>query len=250
LRKLVAHTHQQAYDFWARHFDDPALMANRDIETTRFKVAHIAARLPLNQRSRVLDVGPGDGELFRLIAPRTARCCGVDPSESAVTKLKQLFAETTNVEFAVGTSERIPYHDDTFDVVVINSVILILPSREAVERTLAELVRVCTPGGTIYIGEVPFHPEGQGGIPAYLRRKLADAGLRGLARTAYRIYIRPVLRGEPILLTPLSETLYFEPDDFTCMCERHGAEVVCSRNLEIRRASHSRNDYILTLPGI
>jgi hypothetical protein len=29
-RKLSARSHREAYDLWATHFDDPALMANRD----------------------------------------------------------------------------------------------------------------------------------------------------------------------------------------------------------------------------
>lgn len=43
---------------WAEHFEDPALMANRDAETTRRKLERVVARLPLNRSSHVLDVGP------------------------------------------------------------------------------------------------------------------------------------------------------------------------------------------------
>lgn len=88
LRKRVARSHAEAYDLWAREFVDPALMANRDAETTRRKLERVAAGLPLEATTRVLDVGPGDGALFRHVAGRVAACCGVDPSDAAVAKLR------------------------------------------------------------------------------------------------------------------------------------------------------------------
>ena len=42
-RKLIARSHTEAYDLWAREFDDPALMANRDAETTRRMLDEIGA---------------------------------------------------------------------------------------------------------------------------------------------------------------------------------------------------------------
>lgn len=248
-RKLVAHDYREAYDHWARHFDDPALMTNRDAETTRFKVANIARQLPINPHSRVLDVGPGDGALFRLIALRVARCYGVDPSGSAVSKLRRLFEDLPNVEFVLGTSDAIPCADGEFDVVVMNSVMMILPSREVAQRTVAELVRVCRPGGTLYIGEVPFCEEFDHGVLSQLSRRFRDLGASGLARNVYRTYLRPVLRGGPIVVAPVGRgrTLHFPEEEFTAMCRRHGATVECRRHREPRRPSTTRNDYILTL---
>jgi cyclopropane fatty-acyl-phospholipid synthase-like methyltransferase len=42
---------------------------------------------PLRAESRVPDVGPGDGALFREIAGRVAACVGVDASAAAGEKL-------------------------------------------------------------------------------------------------------------------------------------------------------------------
>ncbi len=248
-RKLVADSYREAYDYWAQHFDDPALMTNRTADLTRFKVANVARALPLEASSRVLDVGPGDGALFRLIAPRVARCCGVDPSQSAVHKLTRLFQDLPNVEFRLGSSDDIPSADGEFDIVVMNSVIMILPSRGVAERTLAELVRACRSGGTIYIGEVPFCEEFEHGVLSQLARRLRDLGASGLAKNLYCTYLRPVLRGGPILLVPAGRgtTLHFPEEEFIAMCRRHGVGVETRRHREPRRPSTSRNDYILTL---
>ena len=247
IRKIVASDHREAYDLWAKHFADPALMANRDAETTRRKLARVASQLPLSPTSRVLDVGPGDGALFRLISNRVLRCCGVDPSVSAVSKLARLFQDAPNVEFKLGSAEGIPYADRSFDVVVINSVLQVLPTKEVVGQALAELVRVCSSGGTVFVGELPFRPELDRGIVVHLGRKLREFGPRALARTIYSTYIRPLLRGEPLVLYPATN-LHFPQEEFEAMCRSLGVVVRSQRHLELRRPSGTRNDYILTLP--
>jgi ubiquinone/menaquinone biosynthesis C-methylase UbiE len=248
VKRLRARDHREAYDYWATCFDDPALMNNREARHTQFKIGRLVEQLPLDADSHVLDVGPGDGSLFRAIASRVARCCGVDPSENAIARLRSLFEGAPNVEFAVGTSDRIPFDDDTFDVVVINSVILVLPDVETVDRTLGELVRVCRPGGTVFVGEVPFCAEGEGGIRSYFLRKIRELGLAGTLRSVYRTYLRPVLRGGPLVTAPLGKTLHFPAAGFAERCRRHGVEVAVRRHLEPRRPSLTRNDYVLRVP--
>jgi ubiquinone/menaquinone biosynthesis C-methylase UbiE len=248
-RRLVARSHTEAYDLWAREFEDPALMANRDAETTRRKLARVAAELPLSPDARVLDVGPGDGALFREIAGRVAGCCGVDPSVAAVEKLRQLFAGVPNVEFAVGSAQAIPAPHAAFDVVVVNSVLQMLPGLPELEQALAEALRVCRPGGLVFVGELPFRPELSRGILVHLLRKLRELGARGLARTLAHTYLRPVLRGEPILLYP-ARNLHVPEDALRAIAARLGAEVECRRHRELARPSATRNDYWLRASGL
>ncbi len=250
MKKLVARDHREAYDYWARYSDDPALMANREAGYTRFKVANVAAMLPLQAGSRVLDVGPGDGALFRLIASRVASCCGVDPSPTAVERLNRMFSDLGNVEFRVGSGEELPFPDDAFDVVVMNSVLLILPSPESASRCLGELVRVCRPGGTVFVGEVPFTAEGEGGLRGYLGRKYRELGPVLMGKHLFRTYARPLLRGEPLVVGPMLKTLHFGPEEFAGMARSHGALVECHIHREPRGPSTTRNDYLLRVPPV
>jgi ubiquinone/menaquinone biosynthesis C-methylase UbiE len=245
-RKLIARDHQEAYDLWATHFDDPALMANRDAETTRLKIENVARQLPLEQGSQVLDVGPGDGALFRLIAPRVRRCCGVDPSVNAVARLTSLFQDTPNVEFEVGSASSLPYGEAEFDVVVVNSVLQCLPSTADVATSLAELVRVCRPGGSVFVGEMPFRTELSRGIVVHMARGLREYGPRAFLRLLYHVYLRPFLRGEPVVLYPASN-LCLPEAEFEEMCRRLEVSVECRRHQELRRPSSTRNDYLLRL---
>ena len=58
------------------------------------------------------------------------------------------------------------------------------------------------------------------------------------------VYARPVLRGEPALLFPISN-LHVPEDDFRAMCAPLGVAVECCRHREPRRPSLTRNDYLL-----
>jgi ubiquinone/menaquinone biosynthesis C-methylase UbiE len=245
-KKLIARDHREAYDFWATHFDDPALMANRDAETTRRKIENLAGQLPLEPGTRLLDVGPGDGALFRLVAGRVGRCCGVDPSANAVARLTALFEGTSNVEFAVGAADSIPYGDDDFDVVVVNSVLQCLPTAAEVASSLVELVRVCAPGGVVFVGEMPFRSELGGGVLPHMARKLREYGPRAFFRLLYHVYAKPLLRREPVVLYPASN-LCFSEAEFQEMCQGLDVSVECRRHQELRRPSSTRNDYLLRL---
>ncbi len=245
-RKLVAKDFSDAYDMWATHCSDPAMMANRDAQTTRRKLARLAESLPLGPKSRVLDVGPGDGTLSRLIAGRVAVCRGVDPSPSAVEKLQRMFRDVPNVAFALGTSEQAPFPDGSFDVVVVNSVLHALSSIRDVEQSLAELVRVCAPGGVVFVGEFPFRSELERGILVHLVRKLRESGFRNYLRLLVTIYVRPILRGEPVVLYP-TRNLHISEKDFRSTCQQLGISVETHRHRELARPSMTRNDYLLTL---
>ena len=245
---MRAKDHREAYDLWATHFDDPALMANRDAKTTLRKIENLVRQLPLEPGSRVLDVGPGDGALFRVIAGRVGRCLGVDPSVNAVARLNSLFRDAPNVEFAVGSADALPYGDAEFDVVVINSVLHCLPSTADVEKSLGEIVRVCRSGGTVFVGEMPFRSELSRGVLAHMARKLREYGPGTFWRLIYHVYLRPFLRGEGVVLYPASN-LHFPEADFRKMCRRFGVSVECRRHQEPRRLSSTRNDYLLRLAG-
>jgi len=210
-RRVVAADYSTAYDYRARYFRDPVMMTGRDAASTGFKMVNVVAKLVLEPDTNLLDVGPGDGTLFRMIGDRVARCHGVDPSEQAVRKLQALFADLPHVSFEVGTCTDLPEPEQLYDVVVINSVIHMLADRNEVHETLQSLLRVCRIGGTVFVGEVPFRQEREHGLLGGLRTALHHYGLRGAARAAYEMYLRPVLRGDPLLVEPMGRTLRSAP---------------------------------------
>ena len=249
VRKLVARDHQQAYDFWATHFDDPALMANRDSETTRRKLEALVRQLPWTPESEVLDVGPGDGALFRLISapgPPLLRRRSERGPRSRSSGGRSRACPTWSSRS--GRQTRFPIPTPGSTSWCINSVLQMLPSISAIQSSLVELIRVCRPGGIIFVGELPFRSELDRGILVHTLRKLREFGARSLLRTLYHVYARPLLRGEPVVLYPASN-LHIPQQEFEALCGRLGLGVECRRHHELRRPSSTRNDYLLRLAG-
>ena len=98
---------------------------------------------------RVLDLGSGAGTDSLVAAQmvgRAASVTGIDMTPRMLAKARAAAAEmgATNVEFVESEAEQLPFPDGSFDVVISNGVIDLIPDKDAV---FAELYRVLTPGG-------------------------------------------------------------------------------------------------------
>ena len=75
--------------------------------------------------ARVLDIGCGDGFATRRLAqwPNVAHTTGIDRSQIFVARARELAQGLQNVSFEEGDGRRTRFVEETFDVVVLHTVI-------------------------------------------------------------------------------------------------------------------------------
>jgi ubiquinone/menaquinone biosynthesis C-methylase UbiE len=135
---------------------------------------------------RVLEIGPGTGYYTFELAAR------VDRGQIDVFDIQQEMLDhvvraarergVTNVQPALGDAQSLPYADDSFDAVVLITVLGEIPDQD---RALREVARVLRPGGRLVVGEMFFDPHV---VPAgKLRERSARAGLELARRSGGRL---------------------------------------------------------------
>jgi arsenite methyltransferase len=125
---------------------------------------------PLAPGERVLDIGSGAGMdslvAAQMVGPEGS-VIGIDMTIEMLAKARAAAAEmrAKTVEFREAEAETLPFADESFDVVISNGVIDLIPDKDTV---YSEIYRVLVPGGRIQIADVtiqsPVSEEGRRNI--------------------------------------------------------------------------------------
>jgi amino acid adenylation domain-containing protein len=142
---------------WISSYTHQPIPAGEMREWVDSTVERILALAP----QRVLEIGCGTGLLLSRLAPRCASYWATDLSAVAVERLRAQFATAEGspvrlLHRAADDFSGIP--EQSFDVVVLNSVVQYFPSADYLARVLTAAVRAVRPGGFVFVGDVRSRP--------------------------------------------------------------------------------------------
>ncbi len=158
---------------WALDLGYPAELLARVPDGSTESFAGVANPFSLGRLSpgeRILDVGSGAGTdsliAMQMVGPEGS-VTGIDMTEEMLVKARASAAAmgATNVSFVEAEAEALPFESESFDVVISNGVIDLIPDKDAV---FSEIWRVLVPGGRIQVADVtiqsPVSEEGRRNI--------------------------------------------------------------------------------------
>ncbi|MBQ6443628.1 MAG: class I SAM-dependent methyltransferase [Methanosphaera sp.] len=100
----------------------------------------------------ILDIGCGGGININRMAKDAKKVYGIDYSIESVKlskKVNEKFIEEQKVEIIEGNVEKLPFEDNTFDIVTAFETVYFWPN---IEKCFGEVKRILKPGGTFLIG--------------------------------------------------------------------------------------------------
>ena len=142
----------------------PAEQMREWVETTVERAsAPLRERILECQPNRVLEIGCGTGMLLFRIAAGCSHYLGTDISQEALDYVERQMAKLegnwSQVELRQGAADNFAgIEPDSFDAVIINSVIQLFPSVDYFIDVLEKATEAVRPGGFIFVGDIRSLP--------------------------------------------------------------------------------------------
>ena len=136
---------------------------NNRPDLTRFISKRILELLQ-NAKGNLVDIGCGDGSLLKLAfeEKRFSNLTGVLPTSEEVVRVKQDLKEkglNNFIKVIRGEVEKTSLKNNFFDVVIVNSVLLLLDDLKDLNNAIDELKRISNENAILFLGEIPHYEE-------------------------------------------------------------------------------------------
>jgi len=137
-----------------------------------------------NQGDIILDAGCAEGRNLKWFYANGFNISGIDTAEERLQVAKENYPKASE-NFVIGSIERLPYADASFDHVLCSAVLHFAQNETHFEKMFKELLRVLKTDGTLFIriasdigldGKIPFLKEKKTNREGtfYITRKLIE----------------------------------------------------------------------------
>jgi SAM-dependent methyltransferase len=103
---------------------------------------------------KVLDAGCGGGRNLVYFLSNGYEVHGIDPNPQAIAAVKQLsqtlHPSNPDGNFVIGSAEKLPYSDDSFDLVISSAVLHFATGPDHFDSMVRSMWRVLKPGGYLF----------------------------------------------------------------------------------------------------
>lgn len=138
-------------------YNDRILPYLIDLAMRQETLAVYRQRVVSGARGRVLEIGVGSGLNLNHYSRDASLVIGLDPSEKSLRMATQAVGQThARIALIGGSAEEVPVDDGSVDCVVTSWTLCTIPN---VEKALAEVRRVLTPGGPFLFVEHGRSPD-------------------------------------------------------------------------------------------
>ena len=157
-----------------RHTDRKMYFRDLEITSKEFYISYLSDFTELTPKSRILEVGCGEGGNLVPFAQLGCKVTGIDIAECRIKEAKAYFSEISNhATFVCSDFMQYPVpcnEEDKYDVILLHDVIEHVPTKEPF---LAHLRKFLKPKGVLFVGfpawQMPF-----GGHQQICRSKLCS----------------------------------------------------------------------------
>lgn len=167
--------------------DDPreAMRLESKVDPEAWVHKYVAHRI--SPHCKVLDVGCGPGVILHEIAELdpTVQATGLEISSDRVRIAVDKHADNSRVRFVSGDAHAMQFASHNFDFVYSRMLFQYLPDKQ---QALAELVRVCRPGGTVLLqdldGQLLWHYPESPGV-----QRAVETVVKALSKTGFDPFV-------------------------------------------------------------
>ncbi|AOW98531.1 hypothetical protein BJP34_02900 [Moorena producens PAL-8-15-08-1] len=217
---------------WRSSYDNQSLPESQ----MRIWAGDIVAQVLAHKPKKVFEIGCGTGLLLFQIAPHTQAYDGIDISSISLEYIQQQILQEpekyAHVNLAHKRADEISdIASQSFDMVIINSVIQYFMNVEYLLQVISQAIRIVKPGGIIFLGDIQSLPL----MKAFHSSVQLYQATPSLSVEQLKLKINKQMEQEQELL--------ISPDLFVALKEKHPEITHVQIRLERGREQNEMNKY-------